>query len=150
MIDKKLHIFIDGIVNYFNHLGSNVEAKVGSPYLINSMDRINSDYTGSISVTGSYQGFCYFSAPTILLKHLIMSLGETDTSDEMILDTVGEVANTLSGNARETLGSDFIISVPNIIKGPPQHDQNHSDQRIYTIPINWNSYRAQLGVCLYQ
>jgi len=150
MIDKKLHIFIDGIVNYFNHIGSDIEAKVGSPYLINTVDQIKSDYTGCITVTGTYQGFCYFSAPTILIKHLIMSLGETDTSDDMMMDTVGEVANTLSGNARETLGSDFIISVPDVIKGPPQHDVKHSEQRIYAIPINWKSYKAQLGVCLYQ
>lgn len=150
MIDKKLHVFIDTIVNYFNHSGSNVEAKVGSPYLINSMDQINSDYTGCITVTGAYQGFCYFSAPAILIKHLIMSLGETDTSEDMMLDTVGEVANTLSGNARETLGKDFIISVPEVIKGPPPNEPQHSEQRIYAIPINWKSYRALLGVCLYQ
>jgi len=150
MIDKKLHTFIDGAVNYFNHTGSDVAAKVGSPYLIESMDNINSDYTGCITVTGAYQGFCYFSAPKILLKHLILSLGESDTSEDMMLDAVGEVANTLSGNAREFLGKDFIISVPEVIKGRPRKGEGHLDQRIYAIPINWNSYKAMLAVCLYQ
>lgn len=150
MIDQKLHIFIDGAVNYFNHTGSDIEAKVGSPYLIDSMQQINSDYTGCISLSGAYQGFCYFSAPKILLKHLIMSIGLTDTSEEMMLDAVGEVANTLSGNARKFLGKDFIISVPEVVKGSPKKDNRHNDQRIYAIPINWKSYRAMLAVCLYQ
>lgn len=150
MINKKLHIFIDGAVNYFNHTGNNEEVKVGSPYLIESMEQINSDYTGCITISGSFQGFCYFSAPKILIKHLIMSLGVTDTSEEMILDAVGEVANTLSGNAREFLGKDFIISVPEVIKGQPNNDKRHADQRIYAIPINWKSYKAMLAVCLYQ
>ena len=150
MIDKKLHIFIDSVVNYFNHMGSNIEATVGSPYLIDSVDHINSDYTGCITVTGAFQGFCYFATPTILIKHLIMSLGESDTSEEMMLDAVGEVANTLSGNARESLGKDFIISVPEVVKGQPQEDQQHKEQRVYAIPITWKSYKAVLAVCLYQ
>jgi len=150
MIDQKLHIFIDGAMNYFQHTGTAVEAKIGSPYLIQSMENVNSDYTGCISVSGDYQGFCYFSAPKILLKHLIMSLGETDTSEDMMLDAVGEVANTLSGNAREFLGKDFIISVPEVIRGQPKKDQLHAEHRIYAIPINWNSYKAILAVCLYQ
>jgi len=150
MIDKKLHIFIDGAVNYFNHTYGDVEAQVGSPFLIKTMSCISGDYTGCITITGAYQGFCYFSAPKVLLKHLILSLGESDTSEEMMLDAVGEIANTLSGNARAYLGKDFIISVPEVIKGSPQTENNHSEQRIYAIPINWNSYKAILTVCLYQ
>ena len=150
MIDKNLHTFIDGAVNFFNHTGSDIAAKVGSPYLVDSADQINSDYTGCITVSGAYQGFCHFSAPKILLKHLIMSLGETDTSEKMLIDTVGEVANTLSGNAREFLGKDFIISVPEVIKGHLGNTSFNDNQRIYVIPINWNSYKATLSVCLYQ
>jgi len=150
MIDQNLHVFIDGIVNYFEHAGSGTETKVGSPYLIDSYDQIHSDYTGCISVSGEYEGFCHFAAPTILMKHLIMSLGESDTSDEMVLDAIGEVANTLSGNARKFLGKDFIISVPEVIKGQPKNDEQHSGQRIYAIPINWKSYKATLAICLYQ
>ena len=149
MIDKNLHTFIDGAINFFNHTGSDVAAKVGSPYLIDSTSKINSDYTGCITVSGEYQGFCNFSAPKILLKHLIMSLGETDTSEEMLIDTVGEVANTLSGNARESLGKNFIISVPKVVKGYPD-GATSTNQRVYVIPINWHSYKATLSVCLYQ
>ena len=37
MIDKNLHTFIDGAINFFDHTGTDVAAKVGSPYLIDSI-----------------------------------------------------------------------------------------------------------------
>ncbi len=46
---------------------------------------------------------------------LLMRMQETDTSDENIKDLVGEVANTISGNARRDFGKNFVISVPVII-----------------------------------
>lgn len=107
-----------------------------------------SDYVGVISISGSYEGCCYFAAPRILLKHLVLSMGEHDTSDEMLQDTVGEVANTLSGNARQKLGKDFIISVPQISKGGADNQNLKVDSRSYVIPISWKSYRASLGISL--
>ena len=149
MIDKNLHIFIDSAVNYFEHTMTQNKAQVGTPYLIDSMDQIKTDYTGCINVSGAYDGFCHFAATDSLLRYLMISLGETDTSDEMMLDAVGEVANTLSGNARESLGKDFIISVPDVVKGQPVNDPVHDDHRIYAIPIRWKSYKAVLAVCLH-
>ena len=55
-----------------------------------------------------------------------------------------------SGIARQHLGKDFIISVPEVIRGKPYGDSQCSEQRVYAIPINWKSYRALLAVCLYQ
>ena len=152
MIEKNLHVFIHSVVNYFEHTDTTPQAKaqVGTPYLINSMDQVRTDYTGCINVTGVYNGFCHFTATGPLLKNLMMSLGETDTSDEMMLDAVGEVANTLSGNARESLGKDFIISVPEVVRGLPANDPEHEDHRIYAIPIRWKSHNAVLAVCLHQ
>ena len=40
-----------------------------------------------------------------------------DTSVDNILDLVGEVANTISGNARKVFGREFLISVPVMIEG---------------------------------
>jgi chemotaxis protein CheX len=147
MIEKKLQVFIDGIVNYFNHT-SDKSIAVGVPYLLSLDESIPGDYTGVISISGAYTGCCYFTAPTILLKHLVMSLGEKDTSEAMLLDAAGEVANTLSGNARKQLGRDFIISVPTVIRGAHQVIDVPEQQRIYAIPIQWHAYKALLGVCL--
>ncbi len=147
MIEQKLQIFIDSIVNYFNHT-SDKSVEVGVPYLLAPDDVIPGDYTGVISISGAYSGCCYFTAPTILLKHLVISIGEKDTSESMLLDAAGEVANTLSGNARKQLGSDFIISVPTVIRGVHRVSDVPDNQRIYAIPIQWHSYKALLGICL--
>lgn len=146
MKETQLKVFIEGIVNYFHHTSEPLVA-VGCPYLINSLDEISSDYTGSISISGTYEGACYFTAPSALVRHLILSFGEADTSESMIADTVGEVVNTLSGNARQKLGGGFNISTPTVSKGAPS-DGDHGKVRIYAIPISWKSYKAALGVHL--
>lgn len=148
MMENQLKVFIDGVVNYFHHTNDS-SVLVGSPYLINDLDEISSDYTGSIAISGSYEGACHFTAPSALVRHLILSFGETDTSESMISDTVGEVANTLSGNARQKLGKGFNISPPKISKGCPNDSPNRAHHsRIYAIPISWKSYRAALGIHL--
>lgn len=147
MKEEKLKVFIDCIVQYFNHT-NDPTVKVGSPYLINDIKEISADYTGSISISGAYHGACHFTAPSALLRHLILSVGESDTSDIMMQDAVGEVANTLSGNVRRELGQQFIISTPMVFKGVPDDMNNDDNARIYAIPIRWKSYKATLGIHL--
>ena len=147
MKEEKLQVFIDSIVQYF-HLTSELSVRVGSPFLVRGIEEISADYTGSIAISGAYDGACHFTAPSALVRHLILSIGETDTSESMIQDTVGEVANTLSGNVRKQLGKQFIISTPTVTKGIPLEINKHSNSRIYAIPINWKSYKAALGIHL--
>jgi len=147
MKEEKLQIFIDIIVRYFNHT-NDPKVKVGSPFLIQDINEITADYTGTIMISGAYEGACHFTAPSALLRHLILSTGESDTSDAMLEDTVGEVANTLSGNARRDLGQKFIISTPRIFKGTPDDEHKNDETRMYAIPISWKSYKAALGIYL--
>ena len=147
MKEEKLKVFIDIIGEYFHHT-NDPKLRVGSPYLVKSIEEVSADYTGSIAISGAYEGACHFSAPSALLRHLILSIGESDTSDAMMQDAVGEVANTLSGNARRTLGKQFIISTPKVYKGAPSDLNKGADAHIYAIPITWKSYKAVLGVHL--
>ena len=148
MKEENLRVFLNSIVRFFGHT-SDVNVVVGSPYLIDNIGDAYSDYTGLISISGQYHGVCYFSAPAILLRHLILSVGETDTSESMVRDTVGEVANVLSGNARKEFGHGFNISAPQVTKGLPNIAKSEDGERIYAIPINWKSYKATLGVSLH-
>ena len=147
MKEDNLRVFIDCIVNYFT-LTNDPSVKVGSPYLINDIDEVIADYTGTIGISGRFQGACHFTAPSALLRHLILSIGETDTSEVMMEDAVGEVANILSGNARRQLGREFIISAPKVSKGKAPRMSKETNARIYAIPINWKSYKATLGLHL--
>jgi chemotaxis protein CheX len=73
---------------------------------------------------------------------------ETDFSHETMKDLVGEVANTISGNARRDFGRDFVISVPNVVAGEKVEIPMTQGMRPFVIPINWRSHSAKLVVAL--
>ncbi len=146
-MEDKLKIFINSIFYYFDHTCKE-PVDIGSPYLVDSMDVIEAEYTALIAITGEYQGVCCFSTPKALLKDVISSVGVSDVSQNMLIDTAGEIANTLSGNARKYLGSNFNISVPIVFKGPPDGSYLPKGAKIYAIPIEWKGTKATLGICL--
>lgn len=144
--ESEIRTFIEGTTNYF---ATSVQqsASVGSPYLVTDGNPGTYEYTGVISISGSRQGIVYFSAPRGMLTVLLMRMQETDTSDENIKDLVGEVANTISGNARKNFGRSFTLSVPTVVahhedRLTPPHSKS------YVIPINWRTHSAKLVVCL--
>lgn len=147
MSETTIQVFIDGVIHYFQHT-SHKDVKIGSPYLVDNLSPKAYDYTGVIGVTGPYRGTVYFTAPKALLTHLLLSLGEKDVSIENILDVVGEVANTISGNARSTFGHEFLITVPIVVEGIPTSIHFPKNLRSYVIPLQWRSYNAAVVVCL--
>jgi chemotaxis protein CheX len=146
MHEELLEVFVTGALRYFRHT-SDKEVKVGTPYIVNNSEPVVFDYIGLIDVTGSIQGCVYFSAPTALLKSLLLSMGEGNTGKENLIDVVGEVANTISGNARGQLGSDFIISVPTVLRGAPKSINFPLDANSYVIPVFWKGYTAAVVIC---
>jgi len=149
MSEQTIQVFTDGVTRYFN-LVSGSDVKIGSPYLVDNTNPAAFDYTGIIGITGPYKGLVYFTAPRVLLRHLLISMGESDTNLENIMDVVGEVANTISGNARSNFGSEFMISVPSTTQGAPSAAQLPAQLRSFVIPIYWKSYHAAVVVCLQQ
>lgn len=146
MSEKILQVFIDGAIKYFQHT-SDKDVKVGTPYLVNNTEPSAYDYTGVIGISGPLKGCVYFTAPKILLKHLLLSMGEDETTEEYIVDVVGEVANTISGNARSEFGKEFMISVPVVIEGVPSNIHLPKHLRSYVIPVYWKSYSAAIVLC---
>lgn len=145
---NEIQVFIDGTKRYFNTV-SNKQLDVGTPYLVSTKHLPGQDYTGIIGISGNRKGCVYFSAPRILLRHLLLSLGEKEYAEELLIDLVGEVANTVSGNARNEFGSDFMISVPMIILGKPNSIQlPEALNKAIVIPITWQNYSAMLVACL--
>lgn len=147
MSEETLQVFIDGAIRFFEHTNDK-EVKVGTPYLVENNSPAAYDLTGIIGISGPYRGCVYFTAPRILLKHLLLSIGETDTRSENLFDLVGEVANTISGNARSTFGHEFMISVPIMLEGAPSHIHLPKNLRSYVIPIYWKAYHAAVVICL--
>ena len=144
--EAEIRTFVDGTTNYFEITGQQ-PASVGSPYLVTDGRPGTYEYTGVIGVSGARKGIVYFTAPRGMLTVLLMRMQETDCSEETILDLVGEVANTISGNARRDFGKSFVISVPTVVaRDPEKVAPPHA--RCYVIPINWRAHSAKLVVCL--
>jgi len=147
MGENQIQVFVDGVLHFFKQLGID-KIDVGTPYLMDNQNAVSFDFTGVIGISGPQKGCVYFSSPGILLKHLLMKIGENDTSEYNLLDLVGEVANTISGNARSAFGAEFMISVPLSIKGSPDQMHLPSNTRSYVIPITWKAYSAAVVVCV--
>lgn len=143
----ELTTFVEGTTRYFE-TAANQPASVGSPYLVQEGRPTVQEFTGLISIAGKRRGVVYFTASRPMLTVLLMRMGETELSQENMADLVGEVANTISGNARRDFGKDFMISVPTVVAGNPEQVSTPENMRSFVIPINWRSHSAQLVVCL--
>jgi chemotaxis protein CheX len=148
MLEDDLETLVDGTVRYF---AAEVDgsAAVGTPYLLVDREQpVLSDYTGVIGVSGSRSGCIYFTAPSAMLRHILLRHGENAIDTGFMKDVVGEVANVISGNARRTFGDRFVISVPSVYAGRPQQDQLGLAERAFVIPIAWRHYQAALVVSI--
>lgn len=142
--EKDIEIFIEAIGGYFKKI-THEAASIGVAYLAQNAFPMN-DFTGLIKVSADYTGALYFSAPSAMLRHLLTVMKETDQSEENLLDAVGEIANTISGNARKYFGENMVISTPEKIVGIPA-DLNRSEKNYaYVIIIKWKHYSASLVV----
>ncbi len=145
--ETDVRVFVDGVLNYFD-TSVQQTAECGTPYLALNRTPEISDYTGMIRISGRRDGLVCFTAPKNMLCVMLMRMHETDMSHHNLCDLVGEIANTLSGNARRDFGSEFNISVPAVVHGRSSTVEYPANTRPIVIPIAWRTYHARLVVCL--
>lgn len=143
---ETLPVFVQAIMHYFDHI-TGVPAETETPYLQEGASDV-SDLTAIIGVSGDLQGCVYYTAPREMLDQLLKFVAEHEPTDELRCDMAGEVANTLSGNARKQLGSGFMISVPVVIQGKPEKVVHYKGNACFVIPIRWRGLRSFLKICL--
>lgn len=139
--ESELRLFVDSVRNYFKKTTTK-EPTIKASYL--GTDSIAThEYNGIVSFSGSYSGQIIVSMPKQLLVSLLVMLNETDVSDNNLLDIVGEIANTLAGNARKSLsnGSDLHISVPVKLKSS-ESARARVRRHPYIIDLSWVSCPA--------
>jgi chemotaxis protein CheX len=143
---QELNVFLEGATRYFAET-TGTKADVAAPYLIEDAKLVAGEFTGVIGITGRHRGSVYFTANRALLTRLMSEIGEGNFSKENLLDLVGDVANTISGNARQHFGANFLISVPTLIHGV---DAVYLPKGIksYAVPVVWKSFTASLIVVL--
>jgi chemotaxis protein CheX len=147
MTDQDIRIFITMARRYFEALEPDPSLVIEPPFLREELGPLL-EYTGIISVSGRSKGAVCFTANGAMLEQILALLHDERRGDAAKRDLVGEIANTLSGNAREEFGSEFLISVPSVMVGPRRSADFHSGERNYAIPLNWRSETAYLLIGL--
>ena len=143
--EEEIKVFTDAVSHYFGQL-TREPAAVRGAYLEREGEATPVyDFSGRIEVSGMFRGSVTVSAPRAMIRHLLVALHETDQSEDNLRDTVGELANTLAGNARKYFGENMEISVPVTAVGAIPGSDSARD-RPYVIMVNWKSYNASLVV----
>jgi chemotaxis protein CheX len=135
----ELKLFVESVRQYFKVL-TRQEPQITSAFLATG-ELQGYDYNGIVTFSGAYNGHVIVSMPGQLLKELLALQGETDMGQGNLLDAVGEIANTLGGNARKSLGSALQISVPVKLHGSAGI-QARVRKHPYAITLRWNHQPA--------
>jgi chemotaxis protein CheX len=141
--ESELKLFVDSVRRYFK-VTTRQEPQVTSAFL-GTGDIDGFDYNGIVTFSGSYDGHVIVSMPPPLLKELLVMQGETDLTEPNLLDAVGEIANTLGGNARKSLGTGLNISVPMKLHGA-SGIRARVRKHPYVITLRWNRQPALVCV----
>jgi chemotaxis protein CheX len=149
----EIKVITDAAQSYFGRL-TREAARVSASFLADPGQLPEFDYTGLIRISGTYRGCVYFTAPKMMMRFLLLSVGETMQGDDIFMDAAGEIANTIAGNARKHFGEKMEISVPTTMKASTLTDLSKTGngpvlrQRPMVIRIQWQTLAAALVVDL--
>jgi chemotaxis protein CheX len=91
----------------------------------------------------------YISGERAMFEEIWQILTNTKATVDDALDMAGEVANVITGNVRENLGKDFMISVPMTFVGKPDRLKFHGNNLpVYVIPLTWKNHEAFVVIAL--
>lgn len=144
--EQELKVFVDAVTHYFAH-STRDAATIRSAWLANTaMPRF--PYTGLITFSGQFRGCVHFSAPAAMIRELLGEWSERDTGEANLLDAVGEIANTIAGNARRHFGKGLEISVPVTMCEATGPIKAAVRVRPFVISMRWRQHEAAVVVDL--
>ncbi|MDR0716733.1 MAG: chemotaxis protein CheX [Azoarcus sp.] len=144
--EHDIQSFVEAVSSFFFQI-TQEKVEIRSAYLVEGgISPTTFDLTSFITLSGEFTGRVYFSAPRVMVAHLLLAMQEPDRGDERLLDAVGEIANTISGNARKHFGESMQISVP--VTQATERDwlTSVASPRSYVILVKWKQYRASVVV----
>lgn len=143
--EADLKVFVDSVTHYFSQ-SSRDPATIRSAYLAQGTPPCEA-YIGLITIAGKFRGCVHFSASASMIRDLLMCWGERDFSEDNLLDAVGEIANTIAGNARKHFGQELQISVPIKLRSS-EHIRAAIRTRPFVIALRWRGHDATVVVDL--
>lgn len=141
--ENDLKLFVDSIRHYLK-VTTRQEPHITSAFL-GTGDVEGFEFNGIVTFSGSHNGHVVVSMPGKLVREILLLQHETDLGDSNLLDAVGEIANTLAGNARRALGTELQISVPIKLQGA-HGIKAKVRQHPYVITLRWSHYAAMVCV----
>lgn len=142
-----LKVFSKSTLRYFDAVAGG-GATLGTPYLGGENESAGLGFSAVIGISGAYRGNIYYTASREKLYELLPAIGETNPDDLLCAELVGEITNTISGNAREQLGGGFMISPPFILKARPLSVHPIRNVPLYVLPITWRQHASRLLIAL--
>lgn len=142
-----IRVFVEAVSRYFTRLTREAPRVRGAYLAIDAGPPPELEYSGIIVISGAFCGQVCVTAPRALLRHLLVSTGESDQSEEAMLDIIGEMANTISGNARHHFGHGLEISVP-VAQRSGCGRRPAVRSRPYIVSLDWKNYAANVVVDL--
>ena len=146
--EKDIRVFVNAVERYFQQITSTAPTIRAAWLSTGGAPLPSHEFTGLITVAGDYTGAIYFSTGRATLEHLLIAMREPVRDEANLLDAVGEIANTLAGNAREHFGDRLVISVPVSIRGMSERIQTRSRNLPYVIAVTWQQHEAVVVVNL--
>ena len=144
--ENDIHSFVHAVSGFFLQV-TEEKVEIRSAYLVEgSIKPATFELTSYIPLSGGYVGRVYFSAPRALVAHLLLMMQEPNRSEERLLDAGGEIANTISGNARKHFGEAMEVSVPVTQVTEPDWLEKTVSPRSYAIIVKWKQYKASVIV----
>lgn len=148
MEQPELQVFVDSAIRFFDTNLAGHRITAGPVRRIIDDENFILDYTGVIEISGSKHGNIYFSAPLLLIEKILNAMGEPSVDTDLAEDLVGEIANSIAGNARSFYGTGFEMSPPRILHGVPITALAESSQSPYIIPLEWDDNTSHITVWL--
>lgn len=144
--EAELKVFVDAVTHYFS-LTTREPAVIRSAYLADGFVPRH-EYTGLITLSGAFRGCVHFSTSGAMVRDLLREWSEQDMRDANLLDAVGEIANTIAGNARRHFGKLLEISVPVTLLGASEQIKAAVRVRPFVISLRWRQHEAAVVVDL--
>ena len=144
--ENDIRTFVEAVNAFFFQV-TQEKVEIKTAYLVEGyLTPTTFDLTSYIDLSGDFSGRIYFSAPHSMITHLLLMMGEQNRDNERLLDAVGEIANTISGNARKHFGETMEISVPTSQATGTNWLKTVISPHSYVILVKWKQYRASVVV----
>jgi chemotaxis protein CheX len=147
---KLINPFIKATLNVLETMAF-IKAKPQKPYL--KKDTVaTGDVSAVIGLSGETKGTISvsFSGPCILSIVSNMFGEEMKTINEEVADAAGEIANMISGQARqelESIGKVLYAAVPTVIRGKDHTISHMTSAPIMAVPFNTEFGAFTIEVC---